>query len=685
MGNRNCRAVVVIAAMLIAELCAWSQPTPGQAAQTANAKTLPFVSTVFGDNMVLQRGKPDAIWGWGEPGESVRVEIGDKAATGVAGADRRWQVRIEPPSAGGPYTVRITGHETVELHNVLVGDVWLCGGQSNMGLPLRFTKDADEEIKRANYPEIRFFTVGGHPAYHHVNAIDGKWQAVSPETASWVSAVAYYFAVRVQKDVHVPIGLVVDAVGGTPAEAWTSEAALRPLHDFDVPLTELDRLKATNGPEYGNYVMHWYDQYDVGPKNHWAAADSDDSVWKVVPVPGGFAELGMPDTPALVWFRKEIMLPDPLPKAAEQTGAKAMPPAGPFARSGNMLSLGEIERMDTAYVNGTEVGGSAWVENPRRYFVRDGVLKPGRNVIAIRVLKTKPDGGFLSKAEELNLTLTDGTKIPLAGQWKAKVSVDAKPPQPLPIAYENWPVMPDVLYEGMLEPIAPLAITGAIWYQGEQNSPRGYQYRRILPAMIADWRALFGQGDFPFYIVGLPAFTKHSEVPVNGDDWTELRESQAIAAATVPNSCLAVTIDTGEADNIHAKDKEPVGDRLARCALAKNYGEKIAYSGPVLESVERVAGAIRLHFAHADGGLVVKGAKLEEFSIAGDDRKWVWADARIEGDTVIVSSPSVLNPTQVRYAWQSNPTATLFNGAGLPATPFRTDKWPGKTEGARPY
>jgi sialate O-acetylesterase len=631
--------------------------------------------------MVLQRGKADPIWGWSDPGDSVRVQIGNKAASGVAGADRRWEVKIEPPAAGGPYTVKISGHQTVELQNVLVGDVWLCGGQSNMGLPLRFTKNADEEIKAANYPEIRFFTVAGHPAYHHVDVIEGNWRVVSPETANWVSAVGYYFARRVQKDVHVPIGLVVDAVGGTPAESWTSEDALRPLHDFDVPLVELDRLKSTNGPEYGNYVMHWYDQYDVGQKKNWAATEFDDSDWKSVPVPGGFAELGVPETPALVWFRKEITLPEPLPKAVIESN----PAPGPFPRSGTMLSLGEIERMDTAYVNGTEVGGSAWVENPRRYFIRDGILKPGRNVIAIRVLKTKADGGFLSKPEELNLTLADGTKIALAGAWKAKLSVGARPPQALPIAYENWPVMPSVLYEGMLAPIAPLSITGAIWYQGEQNSPRGYQYRKILPAMIADWRALFEQGDFPFYIVSLPAFTKHSDVPVNGDNWTETRESQAITAATVPNSCLAVTVDTGDADNIHAKDKQPVGDRLALCALAKHYGEKVVYSGPTLQSVERVPGSIRLHFAHTDGGLVVKGDKLGEFSIAGDDRKWFWADARIEGDTVVVSSPSVPNPTQVRYAWQSNPAATLFNGAGLPAAPFRTDNWPGKTEGARPY
>jgi sialate O-acetylesterase len=616
--------------------------------------------------MVLQRGKPDEIWGWSDPGDTVRVQIGGRSATATARADGKWQVRIEPPAPGGPYTVTITGHQTVELHNVLVGDVWLCGGQSNMGLPLRFTQNADEETKAANYPEIRFFTVQGHPAYHHVDVIDGNWRVVSPDTASWISAVGYYFARKVQREIHVPIGLVIDAVGGTPAEAWTSAAALRPLHDFDIPLAEVDQLKAENAPEYGNYVMHWYDRYDIGQKNNWAAPDFDDSTWKSLPIPGGFAELGVPDTPALAWFRKEINLPDPLPAGRA------------------MIFLGEIERMDTVYINGKSVGGSAWVENPRVYPV-SSALKPGRNVIAIRILKTKPDGGFLSKPEDLHIVLGDQTSIPLAGQWKAKLSVDARPPQPLPISYENWPVMPTVLYEGMLVPAAPLSISGAIWYQGEQNSPRGYQYRKLLPVMISDWRTLFAQGNFPFYIVSLPAFGKRSPVPVDGDEWTETRESQAITAATVPNSCLAVTIDTGDPDNIHAKEKQPVGDRLALCALAKYYGESVVYSGPTLESVELLPGAIRLRFAHADGGLVVKGDKLAEFAIAGDDRKWVWADARIDGNSVIVSSPAVLHPTQVRYAWQSNPAATLFNGAGLPAVPFRTDTWPGKTEGARPY
>ena len=469
-----------------------------------------------------------------------------------------------------------------------------------------------------------------------------------------------------RQEIHVPIGLVVDALGGTPAEAWTSAAALRPLRDFDVPLTELERLTATGALEYGNYVMHWYDQYDVGIRGNWAAPDFDDSTWKSVNIPGGFSDLGIPDTPAVAWFRKEIVVPDLIPAGR------------------GLLFLGSIERMDTAYINGTQVGPSAWVENPRVYFIPVGVLKPGKNFVAIRVLKTRPQGGFLGKPEELRLELGDKTGIPLAGEWKAQLSVDARPPHPLPIGYENWPVMPSVHYEGMLAPIAPLSITGALWYQGEQNSERGFQYRRILPAMIADWRKLFGQGDFPFYIVSLPTFRHRSATPID-DTWAETRESQALTAATVRNSCLAVTIDTGDPDNLHPKDKRPVGERLALCALANRYGKKLVYSGPTLASVERPPGSIRLHFAHADGGLVVKGAKLEEFEIAGEDRKWYWADARVEGDTVVVSSASVPNPRAVRYAWQSNPGATLFNGAGLPAGPFRTESWLGMTEGQRPY
>jgi len=280
--------------------------------------------------------------------------------------------------------------------------------------------------------------------------------------------------------------------------------------------------------------------------------------------------------------------------------------------------------------------------------------------------------------------LGDHSVIPLVGAWQGRVSVDARPPHPMPLHFANWPVMPAVLYNGMLVPLAPLSVTGAIWYQGEQNSPRGYEYRKLLPAVIASWRRLFGQGDFPFYIVQLPAFGPRNPTPTD-DGWADIRESQAIVAATVPRSCLVVSIDTGDPNSLHPGNKKPIGDRLALCALARHYHKHMVASGPTLTSVRRLPHSIRLRFRHATTGLVAKGGRLEGFSIAGRDRKWHWADARLHGDAVTVSSPEVPHPTQVRYAWQSDPAATLYNHAGLPASPFRTDTWPLVTQDQRPY
>jgi len=633
---------------------------------------LPLVSPMFGDNMVLQRGKPNAIWGWAKPGERIRVEIAGRKATAVAGADGRWQARIQPPAPGGPYTIKIIGaQQTVTFHEVLVGDVWLCGGQSNMEFGLGLTRNGDDEIKSANHPEIRLFMVEHHVTYSPTAVPQGSWKICSPQTVGdggWggFSAVGYFFGRKLQDEVQVPIGLIHDCFGGTPVESWMSAETLHRLKDFDAPLAEIERLHAKGGPEYGSFLMHWLDDYDVGQSNHWEAADFDDASWKPVQIPGGFKGLGVAEVPSICWFRKEITLPNPLP-AGKAT-----------------IFLGSIEKMDTTYINGQWVGASSWVENPRAYEIKDGVLKPGRNVLAIRVFKMKPAGGFLAKPDELRLEIGDKTVIPLAGEWKGALSVDARPPHPMPMTFENYPTMPVVLYDGMIEPVAPLGIRGAIWYQGEANFERAYQYRTLLPAMIGDWRKLFGQGDFPFYIVSLPAFMQRRDEP--GDDaWAEMREAQALTARKVKNSGLAVTVDTGDPDNIHPKDKEIVGGRLALCALANAYGEKISYAGPTFKSVEPLPGALKLRFDHTDGGLVVIGDKLEEFSIAGKDRKWHWAEAKIEGDAVIVSSSQVPDPEAARYAWQANPAATLYNGAGLPAVPFRTDNWPSITENQKPW
>ena len=651
--------------LLIIALICLSQIT---APVAASDSPLPFVSPIFGDNMVLQRGKPNTIWGWSTPGAIVQVEIAGRTVKTVTGARGRWQVQIEPPPPGGPYTIKVVGPQTVTFREVLVGDVWLCGGQSNMQFGLPQARNGADEIKSADYPKIRLYVVSQNVSYSRTTVPKGAWKICSPQSVAeggGFSAVAYFFGQRVQAEIDVPIGLIQDCVGGSPAEAWTRAETLHKLKGFEPQLAEMERLRVKGGTQYGNFIMHWYDDYDIGLKGvGWGAVDLDDSDWKTVQVPGGFRELGVADSPSVCWFRKSISLPDPLPpgKAA--------------------IYLGVIEKMDTAYINGNWVGASAWVENPRVYQVKEGVLKPGKNLVTIRVFKTNPQGGFATKPDELRLVLGDGTVVPLAGEWKGAVSVDARPPHALPLSFENWPTMPSVLYQGMIEPVAPLAITGAIWYQGEANTERAYQYRTLLAAMIADWRKLFGQGDFPFYIVSLPAFMHHHNEPVE-DAWAELREAQFRTARDVHNSGVAVTIDTGEPDNIHPSDKRIVGERLALCALAKHYGKRIPYQGPTLKSVDHLPGALRIRFDHIDGGLVVKGGKLEEFSIAGEDHKWHWAEARIEGDAIVLSSPSVRSPEAARYAWQSFPKATLYNGAGLPATPFRTDNWPGITGSRR--
>ncbi|MGO9001740.1 MAG: sialate O-acetylesterase, partial [Limisphaerales bacterium] len=419
------------------------------AAETNNA-SLPFVSPMFGDNMVLQRGKANRFWGWAKPGQAIRVEIAGQTATAVTGPDGRWQAEVKVPAPGGPYTVKITGPaQSVVLHEVLVGDVWLCGGQSNMELGLSRTRNGDDEIKSANHPEIRLFKVQQHVSYSPTAVLQGSWKICSPQTVAegtGFSAVAYFFGRDLQDELHVPIGLIQDCWGGTPAESWMSPETLHQLKDFDPLLTEIERLHAKGGPEYGSFLMHWLDEYDMGSQsNTWAAADLDDSGWKTVQVPGGFAELGVADVPSLCWFRKEFTLPDPLPAGQA------------------ILCLGSIEKMDTAYLNGQWVGASSWVENPRVYAIKNGVLKPGRNVLAVRVFKLKPQGGFLAKPDGLRLVLGDQSVIPLAGEWKGRLSVDARPPHPLPLTFENYPTMPAILYEGMIQPVAPLAITGAIW------------------------------------------------------------------------------------------------------------------------------------------------------------------------------------------------------------------------------
>jgi sialate O-acetylesterase len=626
------------------------------------AAELPLLSPVFGDHMVLQRDRLNSFWGWAPPGTRVRVQIQDHAASGVAGPDGRWLAKVKPPKAGGPYRVVIDGPSRLELQDVLVGDVWICSGQSNMEFGIKMSKGGETAVANANDPNLRLFMVGRQVAYAPSSTLVGTWKPCTPKTVAeggWegFSAVGYYFGQRLRQEIGVPIGLIESSWGGTSAEAWTSESALRPLHDFDTTLNHLDELRAKSAPPYGTYVSLWLAENDAGTRSSvpWQSDGLDTSGWENVTLPG--EPPSAQGKHGAFWFRKDFTLPE------SETPADVT------------LNLGQVNQVDATYVNGHLLGtmDQGWMY--RRYTVPAEYLHAGRNSIAVDVFDTDGKAGFNSRPEEMYVQLANGQRIPLQGDWNMKVGVDASTLATQPHDYEPNPGIPFVLNYGMIQPLTPLAIKGAIWYQGETNGGRGYQYRRLLPALIEDWRKSFGQGDFPFYIVSLANWQPRRDKP-GDDNWSELREAQAMTAATVPNSGLAVTIDVGDAADIHPKDKKTVGDRLAAIALAKAYGKSVPYSGPIYKRVQVQDNRLVLSFEHIDGGLEVHGPKLGEFQIAGIDRKWAWAEAKIVGDTVELSSADVTHPVAARYAWQTNPEATLYNKAGFPAVPFRTDDWP---------
>lgn len=483
---------------------------------------------VIGSHMVLQQGMQCPIWGWADAGEVVTVSMDGKSATATAGTDGKWSLKIGPFTAGGPFDMTVTGKNALTLTDVLVGEVWVCSGQSNMQMNVRGVQNAEQEIAEANYPNLRLFSVPLKAAVTPQADVNGQWVACSPQTIPGFSAVAYFFGRHLLKTLNVPVGLIHTSWGGTPAEAWT----------------EVSKLQAD--PEYKELFARW----DKMIADYPAAMDK---------------------------YNNET-----LPKWREAV-AKAKEEGKP---------------------------------EPRR---------------------PNPPNGELSQHR------------------------------------------PGNLYNAMIAPLVPFAIKGAIWYQGESNAGRAYQYRKLLPTMISNWREVWGEGDFPFLIVQLANYMARRDQP-GESAWAELREAQYMATKALPNVGMACIIDIGMADNIHPVNKQDVGKRLGLVAEKIAYGRDVPYSGPTYESMTVEGKAIRVKFANVFGGLVAKGGEpLRGFAIAGADKKWVWADARIDGDTVIVSSEAVPEPVAVRYAWADNPDCNLYNAAGLPAVPFRTDDWPGVT------
>lgn len=630
--------------------------------------SLPFLSPVFGDHMVLQRNRPNTFWGWTKPSEEVRLTIGGKTVRTRAGSDGKWQIRIDPPAAGGPYDLTVSGSQRVEFHDILVGDVWLCTGQSNMEMGVANVQNGAEEIAKANYPKIRLYEVPRAISLTPKAYAEGTWQVCSPEGIThgvWggFSAAGYFFGRELNQRLNVPIGLVQSCWGGTVAEAWTSRDALLKMDDFRQAVGFAEGSKQPGAPTFERRMDDWFCANDPGSKPEMGLErpEVSDSDWKVATSPVRYDTLKIGDFVGTVWYRTTV----------EVDAAHAGKPAH--------LSLGPVSDCDRTWLNGKTLGATFEWSASRNYEIPAGLLKEGANVIAVRSLDTGWYGGMTAEASAQFLDFGSGDHIPLPTTWRFKPTMDLRGRVGLPIALFNEANTDTALYNGMIAPLVPMAIKGVIWYQGESNVNRGYQYRDLLPAMIKDWRTHFGQGDFPFLIVQLANFMGKVNEP-RDNEWAELREAQAMTAAKVRNAGLATAIDIGMWNDIHPVNKQEVGRRLALVALNMTYGDKsIVASGPRFTSLKVEGANLRVQFKETNGGLSFRGSTDHAFAIAGADRKFFWAKAEIKGNEVVLISPDVPHPVAVRYAWAGNPDAPLYNGAGLPALPFRTDDWPGVT------
>jgi sialate O-acetylesterase len=634
-------------------------------AGSAAGADLPFVHPLFSDHMVLQRGIENPIWGWTKPGAVVTVTLQGKTVQATAGEDGKWTARLPALVTGGPWQIDLGGPQKHHIKDVLVGEVWICSGQSNMEWPVSASNEPEKEIKAATHARLRLFSVPKRISGQPQATLEAAWQPCTPETVPGFSAVGYYFGRDLHQQLDVPVGLIHSSWGGTVAEAWASAEALEKLEDFKAAVQAVKQQAASpaSDAEFQQQMSQWWAANDPGSKEgaSWAAVEVPADGWQPMTLPGNWEQAGLADFDGVVWFRRTIEVPEAL--------------AGKTAS----LELGKIDDLDDSYLNGQRLGGmDAWTAD-RKYPVAAGALQAGRNVIAIRVLDTGGGGGVNGPAEAMRLVVPkqEGVEaeqvIPLTGEWQYRAGSPLAKLPPLPQRPNTNPNQVTVLYNGMIAPLVPYGVRGAIWYQGESNAGRAAQYRTLLPALIADWRTRFAAPELSFHIVQLANFMEPQTEPVQSG-WAELREAQALTSKNDPRVGLAVITDIGDAKDIHPRNKQDVGKRLALQALARTYGRKdIVSTGPEFAELKIDGAKAIVKFTSIGGGLKARSGELKGFAIAGADKKFVWGKAEIAGDTVVVTAEGVAAPVAVRYNWANNPIGNLFNAENLPAAPFRTD------------
>jgi sialate O-acetylesterase len=629
---------------------------------------------VFSDHMVLQQGSP-VIYGWGEQGEAIKVSIAGKAGKAKAAENGFWSVKISGLKPGGPHTLVVEGNNRVEVKDVLVGEVWLCSGQSNMEWANAWFSGRHLNLGNTSNPKLRLLHTPNKATEEPRRDQEATWEVANDAAVQNFSVIGFLFAQRLQSELGVPVGIIQAAWGGTPAESWTTWRTLeadpmtKPITDRF--LTVMKDFPAANA-RYQKALADWNSQNEpVDPGNKgeglgWANGEPD-STWGAMDLPGYFGKVDGADYDGVTWVAHDLWL------------------SSSFLDKDLILELGPIDDYDTTYFNGIKVGATGpetanSYAQPRKYVVPKSLLRAGKNVLAVRVVDGMGVGGFSALPQAFR-AVGAGGEVSLAGSWRVKIEHKAKvmstpAPQP-PMGWDN-PWAPSSLYNGMIAPLTPFTIRGAIWYQGESNADRSVQYLPLFKNMILDWRKSFENPKMPFYFVQLANFMAEMKGPEEGG-WPELREAQRQTLA-LPNTGMALAIDAGEANDIHPFRKDVVADRLARIALARDYKKEIAYLGPTVEKVRIDGNLVRILLKNAAGLKTSDGGAPTSCVVAGKDGKWVMADARIEGNSLVIWHRNVLAPVAARYAWANNPKANVVNGEGLPLGPFRTDDWPLTTE-----
>ncbi len=616
---------------------------------------------VFSDHMVLQAHQPIRIWGWADPKETITLTFQGNSAKTQADRSGKWEIELPALPYGGPHSMQISGKKnTLTLKQILIGEVWICSGQSNMEFTVKEAQNAVMEIQNADYPQIRFFNVTKQMATHPQPNFEGVWQVCSPETAGDCSAVGYFYGRELFKALNVPIGLINASWGGTDIETWMSPETFGSLPAHykkryeGAEIEDLNQFIEENRTKRTAFLSAMNDKKDLHQRGFLSAQNL--SEWNKAVIPSAFSRMGLGNLDGVVWFTYHFTLPEEcMQKAAE-------------------LSLGGIDDEDITWVNGTQIGQTNGYSVKRQYKIPTGILQR-ENQLTIRVTDYSGEGGINGNEDELYLTIGD-QKIHLEkDNWYYKIAVDSRAFNYVSVSPN---MNPSLLYNAMIHPMTGYAMKGAIWYQGENNASQAYDYRTLFPALINDWRKQWNT-EFPFYWVQLANFRAKDKTPIDSE-WAELREAQTLTLS-LPSTGQAVITDIGEANDIHPRNKQDVGYRLALIALNQTYGKECVYQGPTYRSMSIQGHKAILHFDAVEGGLHTpnKYGYVEGFSIAGSDGKFVWAKAYIDGDKVIVYQDSIPSPVMIRYAWSDNPDVNLYNGFGLPAVPFRTDSLKGIT------